>query len=128
MKEVFYSVILRQKLGILFRSNSAEYADCGQASYARLERTFCNTIGTFKSQKKRNKTTFWTRWTEISDQMPFHPEEKYVLDKLFWNYDQQGEKEFIEWYKNNRKILKQKYDKGHLSLDDAYLSHKINNH
>ena len=130
MKEIFYSLLLQWKMRV-YPKKDQDIQDNKKASYARIERSFCRITAKYKAKKKKNRGTVWEEWQFLLAYISadtFHDEEKYLLDKLIWNYDQQGEKGFIKWYKNNRKILKQKYDKGHLSLDDAYLSHKINNH
>ena len=130
MKEIFYSLLLRWKMRV-YPKKDQDIQDNKKASYARIERSFCRIIAKYKAKRKKDRGTVWEEWQSLLTYIStdtFHDEEKYLLDKLIWNYDQQGEKQFIAWYKNSQATLRRKYDKDRLSLDDADLSHKINNH
>ena len=47
-------------------------------------------------------------------------ESVYLTEKLLWNYKEQGEKEFILWFKENKDYLKKCYENSEIDYQERY--------
>jgi len=65
----------------------------------------------------------WNYWiNKCKGKRIMNAESTYLVEKLIWNVYQSGEARFFEWYKDNKKHLKERYDNGTLmkELDINY--------
>lgn len=92
--------------------------------YKYVIESLCDMVGASKAYNKNNwePKMLWDYWiSKCKDKRIMHKESCYLVEKLIWNYYQLGEKDFLRWYKQAKKGLKEEYNKGTLSEEQWIL-------
>ena len=82
--------------------------------YKYVIEMFCDFVGASKAYNQHkpewHETEVWAYWmTACKGKRLMHRDSEYLIEKLLWNYCQMGEKDFLEWYKDAKKVLKSIY-------------------
>lgn len=99
-----------------------------QREFAKAVQIFCSFVADHKANKSRLiyrrlrghfYVCVWEEWKSISPALPFNKEERYLMDKLIWNYTQLEERYFLNWYKLSYSHLMQLYEENRLSHEQS---------
>lgn len=83
--------------------------------YKYVIESFCDMVGASKAYNPDNwdPQLVWDYWLDrCKGKRLMHPDSAYLTEKLIWNLYTLGEKEFIDWYRHNRDVVKKLYESG----------------
>lgn len=81
--------------------------------YKYVVEMFCDFVGAGKaySKEKWSCNSPWDYWEKSCEgKRLMHKDSEYLIKKLLWNLKEMGEKEFLRWFKDNKKFIKNAYD------------------